>query len=260
VLYGTVMSFAAVTRDAVRAAPFFEALAPLGLSGVAMPVTSAVGPEDPSAVEAALGSLRPGDVVALASARASAVVAAIATRLELPLHGVSWWAVGEATAAPLRKLGYLVTTAPRSSSAGLAEALLTCGVAGRRVLLPRAEEGRDEAALALRDGGAHVDEVIAYRTVAVAADAPELSEGVARWLAGQIEVAVVLAPSQVAALRAVLAVNGLAMSASPVLFAAIGETTGQALLDSGVERWVVASASTPQAMANAVASRYPGRR
>jgi uroporphyrinogen-III synthase len=254
------MSYAVATRDAVRAAPFLTALAPLGLVGIAMPVTKTAVVEDGTAIDQAVASLRPGDLVGLASARASEVIAEVAARRGLPLSGVLWWSVGDTTAEPLRRLGHRVASAARSSAAGLAAAMIAHGVVGRRVLLPRAEDGRPEAALLLRQAGAHVEEVVSYRTVSCSADDPSLGEGLARWHAGEVVVAALFAPSQVVALQEVLSARRIAMTSASVLFAAIGETTARALTAAAVLRFVVASAPTPQAMANAIATRYPPTR
>jgi uroporphyrinogen-III synthase len=309
------MPYAVATREPDRAASFLEALTPLGLTGLAMPVTTTVAVGDLSPLAVALASLQPGELVALASARASELVVAQLTGLGLPLPHVGWWAVGESSAAPLRQLGYSVSVAPRSSAISLAEAIIaTLGTASstasvpaqasslgtvdrivdgtvdrtvdglsaapsaavsaepsavvlaapplahRRILLPRAEDGRDEAALALRAAGAHVDELVIYRTAALPRDSPALQAALARWRAGEVAVAALFAPSQVVALQAALASVDLTLAAAPVLFAAIGDTTAQSLSAAGVTQLVVASAPTPQAMANAVASRYPPRR
>ncbi|MEZ4361998.1 MAG: uroporphyrinogen-III synthase [Kofleriaceae bacterium] len=254
------MPYAVATRDAARAAPFLAALAPLGLTGVAMPVTSTAAAADASRLEASLRSLGAGDFVALASARASAAVGAAAAGLGRELREVGWWAVGDASAQPLRDLGYVVHTAARASADGLADALLAAGAAGRRVLVPRALDGRQDAVVALRGAGARVEELVVYRTVARAADAPELAEGLARWRAGEVAVAALFAPSQVTALGALLAAAGVTLAAPPVVFAAVGDTTARALRDLGLHEVAVARAPTPEAMANAVASRYPPRR
>jgi uroporphyrinogen-III synthase len=313
------MPYAVATREPDRAAAFLEALTPLGLTGLAMPVTTTVAVGDLSPLAVALASLQPGELVALASARASELVVAQLTGLGLALPHVGWWAVGESSAAPLRQLGYSVSVAPRSSALSLAEAIIaTLGTASstasvpaqasyldavdgtvdrivdrivdgsvdglsaapsaavsaepsaallsapplahRRILLPRAEDGRDEAALALRAAGAHVDELVVYRTAALPPDSPALQAALARWRAGEVAVAALFAPSQVVALQAALASVDLRLAAAPVLFAAIGDTTAQSLSAAGVTQLVVASAPTPQAMANAVASRYPPRR
>lgn len=261
------MPYAVATREPDRAAAFLEALGPLGLVGVAMPVTTTVAVDDLAPLAAALAALQPGELVALASARASQLVVEQLARTGLALPHVAWWAVGESSAAPLRQLGYSVATAPRSSATGLAEAILAAASAtsspplsGLRVLLPRAEDGRDEAALALRAAGARVDELVVYRTAPLPFETPALQAALAHFRAGEVAVAALFAPSQVTALQSALVAAGLSLATSPALFAAIGDTTAQALAAAGVAQLVVASAPTPQAMANAVASRYPPRR
>jgi uroporphyrinogen-III synthase len=276
------MPYAVATREPGRAAPYLEALAALGLTGLAMPVTVTAAVDDLAPLAQALASLRAGDLVVVASARASELVAAQLALLPAAPSGVSWWAVGASSAAPLSRLGHAVATAARASAAGVAEEILrghgaaavepARALAGRRVLLPRAEEGRDEAALALRAAGARVDELVVYRTVprspppATAASphdagaAADLRFALERWGAAEVAVAALFAPSQVAALERLLASRGLSLAGSPALFAAIGDTTAAALRAAGVARVVVASAPTPEAMANAVASRYPTER
>jgi uroporphyrinogen-III synthase len=71
----------------------------------------------------------------------------------------------------------------------------------------------------------------------------------------------VFAPSQVSALQGVLAHGGttLAAVAAATAFCAIGETTAQALRSAGIEHVSIASAPTPEGMAQAVRSVYPTR-
>ncbi|HSK04470.1 MAG TPA: uroporphyrinogen-III synthase, partial [Kofleriaceae bacterium] len=133
----------------------------------------------------------------------------------------------------------------------LARALTAArALAGARVLVPRAEDGRDEAIAHLRAAGAEIDDVVAYRTVAAPADDPALAEGRALLAAGCAAVCVVLAPSQVAALAALVALP-------PLAFAAIGETTAAALRAAGATRLAVADTPTPAGIASAVRSVYP---
>ncbi len=253
------MRTAWATREPERAAPFLAALAPLGLAGLAAPLTAVVPVADLAPLDAALAALRPGEVVALASARASELVAARLAGQAAALGQARWWAVGESSAAPLRRLGLTVALAPRASAVGLAEAILAAAEApaSLRVLLPRAEEGREEAASALRAAGASVEELVIYRSAPLPLQTPALQDALAQLHHGKVAVVALFAPSQVSALVAALAASGQALSTSLVLFAAIGETTARALAAAGAgDRLVVASAPTPEAMANAVAARY----
>lgn len=252
------MRTAWATREPERAAPFLAALAPLGLAGLAAPLTAVVPVADLAPLDAALAALRPGEVVALASARASELVASRLAGRTAALGPARWWAVGESSAAPLRRLGLTVAVAPRASAVGLAEAILAAEApASLRVLLPRAEDGREEAASALRAAGASVEELVIYRSARLSLQTPALQEALAQLHRGQVAVVALFAPSQVSALVAALASSGHSLATAPALFAAIGETTARALAAAGAGgRFVVASAPTPEAMANAVAARY----
>ncbi len=224
------MGLAILTRDDVAA--YAAALAPMEV--IALPVTRTEPPPDPDAIARALAE--PHDAILVASARAARVVAGATAEI---------WAVGPATAALLP--GARVPEV--ADAASLARALLAARGANLRVLVPRAEDGRDEAVAILRAAGAHVIEVVAYRTVAVAADDPVLAAGLAAL--PRADVVCVFAPSQVAALAALTQLAGT--------FVAIGPTTAAALRERGIEAAVAAS-PTPAGIANAVASVYPPRR
>ncbi|HWO22067.1 MAG TPA: uroporphyrinogen-III synthase [Kofleriaceae bacterium] len=249
------MAYAVVTRDREGAAPYAAALAPLGLEVVAMPVTRTEPPEDPDALARALA--RGGHAaIVCASARAAAALVAAAEQQAAgpagapPLPEV--WAVGPATARALEagRIRAIVPDGVRDG-AQLAQAMIAArSLAGARVLIPRAADGREEVIAGLCAAGAEIDDVIAYRTVAAPASDPALAAGRARLLAGDAAICVVLAPSQVAALAALVPL-------APLSFAAIGETTAAALRAAGAGAVAVAATPTPAGIATAVRSVYP---
>ncbi|HTL37751.1 MAG TPA: uroporphyrinogen-III synthase [Kofleriaceae bacterium] len=252
------MAVAVLTRDSFDAQPYGAALAPLGLSAVAMPVTKPAPAADPDALVRALGR-GSYDVIMVASPRAAhelarAVAAATplrATMLDMP----DVWAVGPATKRAL-DIAKLPAQLPANVKDGaeLARMLVAkMKLRGKRVLVPRAEEGRTEAIEILRAAGAEVVDVVAYRTVAVAADEPSVQEGAQLLRDGNALLCCVFAPSQVAALSAI--VGPLAKLSTT--FAAIGETTALALREAGVDRLAVADLPTPEGMAQAVRPVYP---
>ncbi|HEY0191341.1 MAG TPA: uroporphyrinogen-III synthase, partial [Kofleriaceae bacterium] len=167
------------------------------------------------------------------------------------------WAVGPATARALADAGIPARLpAGARDGASLAAAVIADrALRGRRVLVPRAEAGRDELVDALRAAGAEVDAVAAYRTVAAPGDHPAIAHGLALLRAGDAAVCAMFAPSQVAALVDLLG----PLAALATRFAAIGQTTAAALRAAGVTRLVVADAATPERLANAVAAVYPLR-
>ncbi|HEX3759771.1 MAG TPA: uroporphyrinogen-III synthase [Kofleriaceae bacterium] len=254
------MAYAVITREADAAAPYAAALGALGLEAVAMPVTTTVPAGDPEQLVRALE--RGGHAaIVVASARAAAALAAARERAGVPGRGdgeggCEVWAVGPATQRALAAAGIAARVPPGArDAASLARAMLAeRSFAGCRVLVPRAEGGRDEAIALLRDAGAEIEAVVAYRTVPAAADDPALALGLAALRGGAAGVCVVFAPSQVAALDALVGVAGVAAP-----FAAIGGTTAQALRAAGAAAVVVAEAPTPEGLAKAVSAVYPRR-
>lgn len=246
------MPYAIVTRDAGAAAPYATALAALGLEVVAMPVTRSAPPSDPDALARALA--RGGHAaIACTSPRAARAVLDARGGASLP----EIWAVGPATARPFEQAGIAVEVPPEASDGiALARALLAArALAGRRVLLPRAEDGREELRALLEAAGVVVEMIGAYRTVAAPPGDPVIAEGRALIAGGRAAVCAIFAPSQVTAL--VRLVDGAVLRAMP--FAAIGETTARALREAGAAIVAVADAPTPSGIANAVASVYPPR-
>src|SRR5262249_13160315 len=157
--------------------------------------------------------------------------------------------VGPATARALAAAGIAARVPPEArDAASLARAMLAeRALAGRRVLVARAEGGRDEAIALLRDAAAAVAAVVALRTAAAAADDPAPAGGLTALRGGGAGVCGVFAPSQVAALDGLI---GIRRISAP--FAAIGETTAQALRVAGAGVVVVAEAPTPERLAKAV--------
>jgi uroporphyrinogen-III synthase len=245
------MAFAVLTRDPADAQAYVAVLAPLGLDVVAMPVTRTAPAEDPDALARAL---RAGDFAAIvvASPRAAHELARTS---EGELAEV--WAVGPATLRAL-EIAKLAARHPADVRDGteLARRLVASrDLAGKRVLVPRAEDGRVEALEVLRAAGAEVVDVIAYRTLAVPATEPAVVRGAELLRGGEAAVCAVFAPSQVTALTAIVGPLG----ALATRFCAIGETTAASLRAAGLAAVAVAPAPTPEGMAQAVRSVYPPR-
>jgi len=245
------VAYAVITRDAETAAVYVAALAPLGLDTVALAVTCSAPARDPGELVRAVD--RGGyAAIVVASARAAAALDAARGTASLP----EVWAVGPATARALAAAGIpaRVPAAARDAAA-LAHALIAeRSVAGQRVLIPRAEDGRDEAIAILRAAGATVDAIAAYRTVTTAADEPSLAHGLGLLRRGEVAVCAVFAPSQVDALDALVGIRRITAQ-----FAAIGETTAAALRAAGAAAVAVADAPTPERLAKAVSEVYPLR-
>src|SRR5689334_14408641 len=156
------MAVAVLTREDVSA--YASALAELALDVVAMPVTTTVPPADRDALVRALDS---GDYAAIvvASARSAHEIARAVASLanagttlpDLP----DVWAVGPATKRALEQ-ALLPVHQPAGVRDGieLAHALVAAkSLQGKRVLVPRAEDGRTEPLAILRAAGVDVVDV-----------------------------------------------------------------------------------------------------
>lgn len=249
--YSSAVAYAVITREAEAAAPYAAALVPLGLEGLALPVTCTAPAHDPDELVRALAH---GGYTAIVVASARAVLALQTARGDAVLPEV--WAVGPATARALAAAGIPARVPPVARDAATLARTLVAErtLAGHRVLVPRAEEGRDEAVAILREAGAQVDAISAYRTVPAAADDPALARGLTLLRRGEVAVCAVFAPSQVAALDALVGVGRITAP-----FAAIGETTATALRAARAAVITVAGAPTPEGLAKAVSAVYPLR-
>jgi uroporphyrinogen-III synthase len=234
------MAFAVLTRDPADAVSYGSALAPLEI--VPMPVTRTV-----ELADALVDLYAAVDVVVVMSPRAAHMV--VKGKVKAP----AVWAVGPATKRAL-EIARVAAHVPADvvDGAGLARALVKQGVAGKRVLVPRAEEGRTEPLEILRAAGAEVIDVIAYRTVPVPAEDPAIQRGRELLAGGEAAVCCVFAPSQVAALAQIVRLPDVRTR-----MCAIGETTAAAARAAGVSEVAVAATPTPEGIAHAVRSVYP---
>jgi uroporphyrinogen-III synthase len=234
------MAFAVLTRDPASAAAYASELAPLGLEVVAMPVTT----YESVAADLAV----PADFIAVASSRAAHELA----RAGVPSGQV--WAVGPATQRTLAEAGITAIVPDGVRDGGDLARALAPHVSGKRVLVPRAEDGRPELRDELRRAGAEVIDVIAYRTLPVDANDPSVLEGGKLLFHSPFEVVcVVFAPSQAQALASIVG----PLADIHATFVAIGETTAAALRAHGVTSVAVAPTPTPEGIALAVRSVYP---
>jgi uroporphyrinogen III methyltransferase/synthase len=158
-----------VTRPEQQARAFATLLEDAGAEVVAMPTIATVPPPDWQAVDRALARLRDYAWLVLTSQNG---VDAFFARLRTiggdvrDLAGVSIAAIGPQTRAAVEQRGLRVALTPDVYRAeAVADALVAAGVAGRRILLARAEGARTVLRERLAAAGAEVDDVPFYRSV-----------------------------------------------------------------------------------------------
>jgi uroporphyrinogen-III synthase len=154
-----------VTRAAHQAEPLAALLRKHGSEPILLPVIGIGPPLDPEPLGKAAAHTNDYDWILFTSANAVAGFSAV-----LP-HPAGQCrarvaAIGPATGAAARERGFTVDLVP---DAYVAESLVAVlgseNLEGRRVLIPSAAVTRDVVPAALREQGAYVDVVVAYRNV-----------------------------------------------------------------------------------------------
>jgi len=157
----------AITRPEEQAQAVTDRLRDLGAEAIAAPIIAIAPMDDNTALDAALARVATYDWVICTSANG---VRAVFDRLIAQSHDASALraskigAIGPATAQAFRAHGITPDFMP---SAYVAESMLDeiGPIAGQRVLLPCADIARETLAVGLRDAGAQVDAIAAYRTI-----------------------------------------------------------------------------------------------
>ncbi len=240
-----------ITRSREQAAPFAQALAARGAIPVLFPTIEIRPLEDCSALDRVL---KAADQYAWIVFTSVNTVHAVWERLHvlgqttLP-DSARIAAVGPATAAALERRGAPTGVMPRDfRGAAIAGAL--GDLSGRRVLLPRADIGREETAVALREAGAVVEEVVAYHTVPAAAAPGDLAA-----LRGKVDAVTFTSPSTVRNF-VTLARPGARDLLARSLVACVGPVTAAAVTALGLTPPLQASQATSEALLDALEAHF----
>mgnify|MGYP000940889051 CR=1 FL=1 len=168
--------------------------------------------------------------------------------------GVRLCAVGTATAEALRRHGLLADLLPAEADGdGVLRALLEEGIAGQRVLLPRAEGARAALPDGLRAAGATVDELALYLAAPPAAPSPRTLERVRR---GEVDVVTFTSSSTVSNLATLL--EGDLEPVRSAIVACIGPQTAATARDVGLDPTVVASDRSVEGLVQALLEHFGG--
>jgi uroporphyrinogen-III synthase len=165
-----------ITRPAEKARRLAERLRSLGAVPIEFP-TVRIEPAEAGPLDAALRALDSFDWIVFTSANGvDAVFARLAAagKDARDVRGRKVAAIGPVTARALKEHDVTPSLVPKEY---VAEAILESlgEVRGKRFLLPRADIAREALAVGLKQRGAVVTEVAAYRTVGVSGPPPDLS-------------------------------------------------------------------------------------
>jgi uroporphyrinogen-III synthase len=247
-----------VTRSAEQAGELAALVRGAGGVPVLFPTIRLVPPDDPGPLDREIGRLTSFDWVLFTSANAASFFLERSARLGLSSWppGVRAASVGPGTTRALESLGVPVRlTAGKHTGEGLFEALRPHGVAGRRFLLPRAEEGRETLPDLISREGGEVVAVVAYRNGLAERDESAAEDIVAR----PPDVCTFASPSAFRNLFALLGEEGAREMLRRSHIAVIGEVTLRAVEEREFRVDIVPETYTLKGMVEAAAAFFARR-
>jgi uroporphyrinogen III methyltransferase/synthase len=245
----------AVTRPPAQAVALITGLLELGATPIESPTIRIEDPPDPAPLRRAMERLGAYDWIVFTSAngveRFWAELDRSSSAGELP-EGIRLAAIGPATAEAVERRGLRLDVVPSEYVAeAVAEALTAAdGMAGRRILLPRAAGARQVLPERLRAAGAEVDEIVAYES----RPDPEGIEALRAAIeSDSVDMVTFTAASTV---RHYVEVAGPDMGAARV--AVIGPITARAARDAGVRVDAEASEYTVAGLLREISNYFAG--
>ncbi|MBL7224557.1 MAG: uroporphyrinogen-III C-methyltransferase [Desulfobacteraceae bacterium] len=169
-----------VTRAREQASEFLRTLQVLGAEGIEFPTIEVMPPESWESLDRAIKALDEYDWLLFTSVNG---VKFFLKRLEFlgkdirDLKGIKIGVIGPKTAAIWHRMGIKPDLMPDEYRAeAVVESFEKLGITGAKILIPRAVKAREVLPEQLRQAGAHVNVVHAYRTISPDHDTGRLRE------------------------------------------------------------------------------------
>jgi uroporphyrinogen III methyltransferase/synthase len=250
-----------VTRPREQAPELVDRLSALGAESIEAPMIRMAPPDDPDPLLGAAARPEMFDWIVFTSANAvEAFMTALldGERDVRALKGPRICVSGTATADRLAAYGIKADLIPREfrADAVVAALLATEPMSGVRVLLPRADIGREVIADQLREAGANVTEVIAYRTVLEDSQREGDPDVYGMLLEGRIDVVTFTSPSAVRNFAKIHGADQVADLLKNTVVATIGPVTADATRQLGIPVTVQPTTYTVPALVDAIAAYY----
>lgn len=250
-----------VTRAPEQAPQLTRRLTALGAEVISFPLLEFLPVEDTAEFDRALRQLDGFDWLLFTSQNAVEFFCKRCLKLGVSLENlaerVQVGAVGPATAKAAGNAGLPADCVARQPQGlGLA-AELRQRVKGKRVLLPRSDHARGDLPAALRDAGAEVLEIVAYRTAAAGEGGAQTLQKIVR---GGADVLILASPSALYRLKDLAGADGLRGLARTIAFAAIGPVTAEAIRREGLTVAILAKEPTSSGLADAIVKYYAASR
>ena len=247
-----------ITRPRDQAAEMVDRLSILGAEAIEAPMIRIVPPEDLGSLRRAADVVEAFDWIVFTSANAvEAFMSALldGTRDVRSLKGPRLCCVGTGTAERLARYGIKADLIPDEfRGEALVYAMAETGsIEGRRILVPRADIGRDVVVEGLRNAGALVSDVVAYRTVLEDAQQDDGPDVYRMLLDDEIDVVTFTSPSAVRNFASIYGKEQTIDLLSRTVVAAIGPVTTDAATQLGLSVTVQPAVSTIAALVDAIA-------
>ena len=250
-----------VTRPREQAVELVNRLTILGADAIEAPLIRIEPPEDLGPLRDAAATADAFDWIVFTST--NAVNAFMKALLEgdgdvRALKGPRLCAVGTGTAEKLAQYGLKVDLVPGEfRSEALVSAIKAAGrVDGARVLLPRANIGREVVADQLRQAGAVVTDVVAYRTILNDTPRPGDPDVYKLLLEGRIDVVTFTSPSAARSFVKIYGAEPAADLLRHTVVAVIGPATAEVTRHLGLPVTLQPSTYTIAGLVDAIAAHY----
>lgn len=221
------------------------------------PLISFADPEEFGPLDTAISTLSQFDWLIFTSSQAVRALARRSKKLGFSLEHVCTnflvACVGPVTAEEASennlKVHYVAHT---HNGVALAEELGN-RVRGKKVLLPRSDRAKRDLPDALKNQGAEVTEVVAYRTLRPAESDQEKFKEIAN---GEADAILFFSPSAVEHFYQVFGDEPFRALQHKMAIAAVGPVTAKALREVGVNRVIVSEDTTPTAVVEALEKHF----
>ena len=252
-----------VTRSREQAGELVDLLEEYGANPILAPTVRVEPAGDPAALDRACAEVGSFDWIVFTSA--NGVDHFLARLLDgrgdvRDLKGVRLCTIGPGTAAPLQRRGIKVDLAPSESRVEALVEALGGDLRGRRVLLPRVDQARDVLADQLRQAGAEVVEVVAYRTVLETIEPGREPDIYRMLLEKQIDAVTFTSASSVRNFVTIIGADAAPDLLRTTAVACIGPVTAEAAQQLGIETTVMPSAYAIPALVGALAEHFAAQR
>jgi len=249
-----------VTRSREQATELIDMLEERGAEAIPAHAIRIIAAEDSGPLEDACRNAGTFDWIIFASANAVDYFMRrlLATGDVRDLHGVRLCTVGPSTASRLHRYGIRVDLTPAEFRAdALIDALKASGsLKGQRILLPRADIARDRLADELREAGAEVAEVVAYRTVPGGGERDGEYDVYRMLLDRQIDAITFASASAVRNFVSMIGQDQAADLLQSTIVASIGPVTAEAAQQLGIQTTVMPARYTIPDLVDALVEHF----